>query len=298
MANSDFTLRLKAYLDSTGIQGQLRQISKSTKIHFTSDGSQLVTTTKQFRNNMGEVVKSTHTLNKSTGKATSSFQTMAASTNKMKQGFGDIVLKVGKFLAATTLISGVTAAIGGAVTAVKELDDAMTEYKKVSSLRGKDLDAQTQKLSKYGEVSGRTTSEMYDAATQFKKSGYTDSQSATLAKTATVFQNIADSEMDAGTAAGFITSQMKAFNIPASKSFKIIDSVNEVSNNYAVSSTNLQSALSKTSSAMGALGNSYDETLGLVTAGTEIMQGQSGKVARGQNNFRWVRRLQCIVMCI
>ena len=281
MANSDFTLRLKAYLDSTGIQGQLRQISKSTKLHFTSDGSQLVTTTKLFRNNMGEVVKSTHTLNKATGKATSSFQTMAASTNKMKQGFGDIVLKVGKFLAATTLISGVTAAIGGAVTAVKELDDAMTEYKKVSSLRGKDLDAQTQKLSKYGEVSGRTTSEMYDAATQFKKSGYSDSQSATLAKTATVFQNIADSEMDAGTAAGFITSQMKAFNIPASKSFKIIDSVNEVSNNYAVSSTDLQSALSRTSSAMGALGNSYDETLGLVTAGTEIMQGQSGKVARG-----------------
>jgi TP901 family phage tail tape measure protein len=60
-----------------------------------------------------------------------------------------------------------------------------------------------------------------------------------------------------------------------------VDAINNVSNNMAVSSSNISTALSKTSSAMGALGNSYEETIALVTAGSEIMQGQSSKVARG-----------------
>lgn len=60
-----------------------------------------------------------------------------------------------------------------------------------------------------------------------------------------------------------------------------VDAINNVSNNMAVSSANIALALSKTSSAMATLGNTYEESVGLVTAGTTIMQGQSAKVARG-----------------
>lgn len=43
----------------------------------------------------------------------------------------------------------------------------------------------------------------------------------------------------------------------------------------------MQLALSKTSSAMGGFGNSFEQTIGIITAGTEIMVGQPSKVARG-----------------
>ncbi len=66
---------------------------------------------------------------------------------------------------------------------------------------------------------------MVDAATQFKKTGFSEEDSAQLARVATMFQNVADSELDAGDAAGFITSQLKAFNLDASEAEHIIDGV-------------------------------------------------------------------------
>lgn len=80
---------------------------------------------------------------------------------------------------------------------------------------------------------------MVEAATSFKKSGYSDEDAATLALVASKYQNIADEALSAGDAADFIISQMKAFNIEAENSEHIIDAVNNVSNNMAVSSADL-----------------------------------------------------------
>lgn len=51
---------------------------------------------------------------------------------------------------------------------------------------------------------------MVEAATSFKKSGYSEEDSAELARIATLYQNIADEQMSAGDSADFIISQMKA----------------------------------------------------------------------------------------
>lgn len=130
---------------------------------------------------------------------------------------------------------------------------------------------------------------MVASATEFRKNSFNDEDSAMLAKVANMYMNVADESISAGESASFIISQMKAFNIEAQNAMQIIDAVNEVSNNYAVSSADVASALTKTSSAMGVLGNDFNQTIGLVTAGTEILTGQASKVARGLrtigNNF-------------
>ena len=87
-----------------------------------------------------------------------------------------------------------------------------------------------------GAELGKTGSQVVDATTEFAKAGYSVSESLELAKTALLFQNIADESLTAGESASFIISQMKAFNFTASESIQIIDKINEVSNNYAVSS--------------------------------------------------------------
>ena len=130
---------------------------------------------------------------------------------------------------------------------------------------------------------------MVASASEFRKNSFNDQDSATLAKVAALYQNVADGAVSASDSASFIISQMKAFGIEAENSIDIINAVNAVSNNFAVSSTDISSALTKTSSAMSVLGNDFQSTIGLVTAGTEIMTGQAGKVARGLrtigNNF-------------
>lgn len=111
------------------------------------------------------------------------------------------------------------------VDQVYELDGAMTEFKKVSDLRGDALDAYVEQLGELGQITARTTSEMVDAATSFKKSGFTDEQSKDLALVATAYQNVADEAISAGDSADFIISQMKAFNIEAEDSLHIVDAV-------------------------------------------------------------------------
>ena len=69
---------------------------------------------------------------------------------------------------------------------------------------------------------------MVEAATEFRKNSFNDSDSATLAKVATMFTNVADESMSAADSASFIIAQMKAFNIEADDAYRIIDSVNAV----------------------------------------------------------------------
>lgn len=105
---------------------------------------------------------------------------------------------------------------------------------------------------------------------EFRKNSFNDSDSATLAKVATTFQNVADEAMSASDSASFIIAQMKAFNIDASNAEHIIDAVNSVSNNYAVSSGQLAQNLGNMSAAMATGNNTFEQSLGMLTAMTEI----------------------------
>ena len=115
---------------------------------------------------------------------------------------------------------------------------------------------------------------------EFRKSGFGDEDAANLALVATMYQNVADESISAADSAGFIIAQMKAFNIEAEDATHIIDAVNEISNNYAVSSSDLANNLDKVSSALAVGGNSFEEVLGMMTAITEITRNSS-TAARG-----------------
>ena len=90
------------------------------------------------------------------------------STGKLK-GFANETLHVTKkviqFGAITDVIRGVTTGLGDMVQNVFELDAALTEFKKVSNLTGKELERYTDQAYKAGRETARTGTEMIDAAT-------------------------------------------------------------------------------------------------------------------------------------
>jgi hypothetical protein len=147
---------------------------------------------------------------------------------ELGKDFVDTTAKVMKFYASTLLIQVFMIAINEAVTTVHEMDDAIVEFQKVSNLSGKSLNDYVKKLGEMGVKTGSTTKAMIEASTEFKKSGYSDEDSAKLASVTEMYRNVADEELTAGQAASFIISQMKAFNISAGESTHIIDAVNEV----------------------------------------------------------------------
>lgn len=95
----------------------------------------------------------------------------------------------------------------------------------MSDLRGSGLEQYVEELGQLGQITARTASEMVDAATNFKKSGFNEEDSKTLALISTEYQNVADEALSAGESANFIISQMKAFNIEAENAEHIIDAV-------------------------------------------------------------------------
>lgn len=170
--------------------------------------------------------------------------------------------------------------IGSLTNEVYELDGALTEFKKVSDLSGTALDDYVDKLSTMGSKVARTASEMVESVTEFRKNGFNDEDAAQLGQISAMYQNVADEAISASDSASFIIAQMTAFGIEAENAMHIIDAVNETANQFSVSSGQLASSLGIVSSALSVGGNSFEEVIGLMTAGTEVTRNAS-KVARG-----------------
>lgn len=126
---------------------------------------------------------------------------------------------------------------------------------------------------------------MVEAATTFRKSGFNDQDAATLAKVAAQYQNVADTAVSAEDAASSIVSQIRAFGEDADFATHVIDAYNEVANRFSVGTNDLSQAMEIASAGMATYGNEFEQIIGLVTAGTEIMTGRSAQVARGLNTI-------------
>lgn len=228
MADNNFKLTLQTLLDTKGIKGQIKQLEKETNVKIKADGTQVKTTMRTIQDESGKAFRTMEKLDEGTGKVTGSIKELHKRSKSWGQDFVATFGKVAKFGAITAIIGGITTAIHESVQVVKDFDDAFTELRKVSDLGTDSLKTYTEELGELGKVTARTRTEMVEASTEFKKSGYTEKESAVLAQTATLFQNIADSQLSAGDASSIIISQLKAFNLTAEESIRITDVINEV----------------------------------------------------------------------
>lgn len=132
---------------------------------------------------------------------------------------------------------------------------------------------------------------MLQATTEFKKSGFNDEDAAQLGQIASMYQNISDEAISAGDSASFIIAQLVAFGdqmtqytTEAEKAQHITDAVNETANRFAVSSADLANNLGNMSAVMAQTGASFEESLGMLTAITEVTRNAS-KASRGNKSL-------------
>lgn len=303
MAGSgQYTVLVKGKLDDSKIRQQLESLGNKVNI----GGKNGIGGISQSTNKTAAGVRKLNAALDSTNKKVKKVHTVASGLSrqkiKMPDQFKQMQKEVGKTNSKLTELGGTIKnrlavslldraiyggvdAMGAMVNKVFDLDAALTEYRKVSNLSGKELEQYTADAYKMGRTVAKTGTEVIEASTSFKKMGYSDKESLQLAKVATTFQNIADTQITAGQSADFINSQMKAFNITANDAVSIIDSVNEVANNFAVGTGDLQGALTVAGSSLKSAGNDFNQTIGLVTAATELMPGKAQTVG---NAFRTV----------
>jgi TP901 family phage tail tape measure protein len=111
---------------------------------------------------------------------------------------------------------------------------------------------------------GQSVTAVNEAMISFARMGFDENQVVELAKSAVLAQNI--SEMSSTEATNALTAAMTVFNITAEDSIGIIDRINEIDNNFAVTSQNLAIALTKAGSSAKTFGVSMESLLGNSTA--------------------------------
>ena len=128
---------------------------------------------------------------------------------------------------------------------------------------------------------------MVEATTQFRKNGFNDEDAAQLGQIALMYQNVSDEAISAGDSASFIIAQLTAFgdsmtefSTAGDKATHVINAVNEVANNFSVSSADLANNLGNMSAVMAQTGASFEQSLGMLTAITEVTRNAS-KASRG-----------------
>jgi hypothetical protein len=155
----------------------------------------------------------------------------SAEGNLGKTFFDKLNESAKKFFTWLTASGGIMLAIAlfrKMITNVQELDQAMTELRKVTSETDAVYAAFLDNIAQRAKALGVTISDLVSATADFARLGYSLTDAGSLAEAASVYKNVGDGISSIGEASESIISTMKAFGIEASDAMSIVDEFNEV----------------------------------------------------------------------
>lgn len=178
--------------------------------------------------------------------------------------FRDMRTQLTAVIAQWISLQGAIRIVRSLVDEVKTLDTAMVELRKVTEATDEQFSAFQKSAANTAKTYGASISDVIDATSTFSRLGETLPDAEELGKVAVLFKNVGDG-ISIDTAASDLVSIMKAFNIEASDSIEILDKLNSVGNNYAISSGGIGEALKRSSSALASANNDLSESIALIT---------------------------------
>ena len=174
---------------------------------------------------------------------------------------------------------------------IHQFDDALTEMMKVSDETRTSLERYQKTTFETADAIGTSALQIQNSTADFMRLGETLDQAAESAKTANILMNVSEFQnIDEATKS--LIAMGAAYN-DLSK-MNIIDKLNEVGNNYSISTSGAAEALQMSASALKTAGNDMDEALALVTAGNQVVQD----ISKAGNGLRTIAlRLTGKQMC-
>ena len=196
-----------------------------------------------------------------------------------KVKFGQILT----YLAASFGIEEIFQQIRQGITYIKEIDDALTELKKVTNETDAEYQHFLQNMSKTASVVGSTITDLTKSAADWARIGYSMQDAGKLAATTAKLLNVSEFEsVDDATSA--LVSSLQAFaddgKDATQRAEEIVDILNNIGNKYPVATNELADGLATSSAALVAANNSIEEQVAMLAAGNATMQDISA-VASG-----------------
>ena len=160
-----------------------------------------------------------------------------------------------------------------AINTVVELDTALVDLKKTTAMTSTELNKFYYDANDVAKQMGVTTQEIIEQASAWSRLGYSSKEASTeMARLSSKFAAISPG-MDTTEAQEGLVSIMKAFDVETSEvESKIINKINVLGNKFAENNQDVVEGLKRSSAAMAAMNQSFEDTAALFTGGMEILQ--------------------------
>lgn len=197
----------------------------------------------------------------------------------MGDQFRQSLKTVGNYLSAAMLISRAIGTMRNMYNEVLKVDTAMTGLYRVTNLTGEQYQKMYSDMTESAKKYGSTLSDIIDLTTSWVKLGFDSNVANKLAEITTTYQHVAD--LDTNTATKNLITAYKAFqtsldgvyNGDTAKAVSYISDIfDKLNNEFALSAADVGAAMERSASALREGGNSIQESAGLITGMTEVIQ--------------------------
>ena len=158
---------------------------------------------------------------------------------------------------------------------VVEVDDSMTELKKVTDETDTAYSQFTQRAAKQSRELGADISDYVQTTADWARLGYNLPDSEDLARVSSLFANVGDGIESATQASEYLISTLKGFNLVADDAERVVDVINQVANTEPVSAQDISEILQRSAAALSASNTSFEKTVALGTAMNSVLQNSA-----------------------
>ncbi len=191
-------------------------------------------------------------------------------TKTFGQRIGTLAQKFSTWFSITRVIMAGVRSIRQMVRATIELDDAMTQLKIVTHTTEEAYDSYMDTISKTAMRIGSSITDLISSTTTYARLGYSLDESSVLAEFTAMLQNVGD--IDVSDAQDALTAIIKAFGISVDEIESVMDKLVITGNNFPISVSQIAEGMNNASSALAAAGNTFDQSVALMTAANTTIQ--------------------------
>lgn len=163
-------------------------------------------------------------------------------------------------------------AVRSGIENVIKLDDAITEMRKVSDESLSSLQEYQKQSFDIADQVGTTSYQLENSTADWMRLGESFSQAKESAKTSNVLLNVSEFDNISDATTALVSASQAYQNI---SKMGIVDKLNNIGNNFSISTDQLASGLQNAGAVLSTQGNDIDEALALLTAGNAINQNIS-----------------------
>lgn len=308
MANTNLNVLVKAQLDSSGVKAELKQIQKIAKkypvellINLKSDTlkkdikrisqdiaelgnalgrlnlpyhSQIAAINEEIRAET-KLLQVRKQLNKSILRSASIKMPAASSGSSDSSQTSSTEVPIEKYtgwIDAESSLNSVWNLFLLMKDAVCEVDTAMSALHDVTDETNGTYQQFLENANVSAQKLGKSVSGLVEQTANWAGMGFDLDDAAVLAETSSIYSNISGtSDADA---ISNLNTVIKAFNIEAADSIKIVDSLQKLGSNFSTNSASLGDGLGN-SAALKDAGNDINETLAMLAGGASVTQDAS-----------------------